>query len=369
MMKRRKFIKPEFIKPMGGVDGPAALSTSHRDQGVTNMRKIAITSVVLAAFGVFALPPSPAHAQATNGDSWVSGTGSDAGDNDCSHQDTPCQEIYTALNHTFPNGTIHVLAGSYNSITINKPVEISANQGQAFIVGAELAADGIYYGINVHAGVSDTVRIRGLTINLDNTSGLPFGGIFFDRGAGLYLENCAFVRTGVNGVGLKFAPATPAGSLPIELRVSNSVISLNPGGNVLIKPSNGVAVAALFDNVHMVGGLYGIRADTSGGSGLIRVDVRNSVAKGNTNNGYLAVGTGTSPVHFMIDHSTAENNAVNGAVATGANAFMIVANSTLMGNGTGLAQQSGATVASTGTNTINFNTTNTSGAITPITPK
>ena len=48
---------------------------------------------------------------------------------------------------------------------------------------------------------------------------------------------------------------------------------------------------------------------------------------------------------------------------------MIVTNSTLMRNGTGLAQLSGSTVASTGTNTINFNTTNTSGTITPITGK
>jgi hypothetical protein len=71
----------------------------------------------------------------------------------------------------------------------------------------------------------------------------------------------------------------------------------------------------------------------------------------------------------MIDHSTPENDGTYGAVATGAPAFMIVTNSTQMGNGTGLAQQSGASVASTGTNTINFNTTNTSGTITPIAPK
>jgi len=112
-----------------------------------------------------------------------------------------------------------------------------------------------------------------------------------------------------------------------------------------------------------------IRADNSAGSGMIGVDVRNSVAKGNSSNGFLAVGTGASPVHFMIDHSTAENNGVNGAVATGLQAFMIVTNSTLMRNGTGLSQQSGATVASTGNNTINFNTTNTSGTITPIVQK
>ena len=71
----------------------------------------------------------------------------------------------------------------------------------------------------------------------------------------------------------------------------------------------------------------------------------------------------------MIDHSTAENNGVYGAIATGAQAFMIVGGSTLMGNGTGLAQSSGATVASYGNNGINFNTTNTSGTITPIPQK
>ena len=68
----------------------------------------------------------------------------------------------------------------------------------------------------------------------------------------------------------------------------------------------------------------------------------------------------------MIDRSTADNNGAFGAVATGAQAFMIVGGSTLMRNGTGLAQLSGATVATPGNNLINFNTTNTSGAITPI---
>ena len=179
------------------------------------------------------------------------------------------------------------------------------------------------------------------------------------------------VGTGAGGpAALHFAPTTAAsGGVPTELSVRNSTITANPAGNVLIKPSAGVAVAVLIENTLMAEGLYGIRADNTAGSGMIRVDVRYSTAKGNSNNGFLAVGTGGSPIHFMIDHSTAENNGVYGAIATGAQAFMIVTNSTLMGNGTGLAQQSGATVASTGTNTINFNTTNTSGTITPIAPK
>jgi hypothetical protein len=229
---------------------------------------------------------------------------------------------------------------------------------------------GIFFpaGIYVNAGPGDVVRIRGMTIK---QNGNPWAGILFASGAALHVENCTLSGTIAGGpAALHVAPATAAsGGVPTELSVRNSTIRNSPGGNVLITPSAGVAVAALFDNVLMAEGLYGIRADNSAGSGMIRVDVKYSAAKGNSNNGFLAVGTGASPIHFMIDHSTAENNGVNGAIATGAQAFMIVGGSTLMGNGTGLAQSSEATVASYGNNGINFNTTNTSGTITPLAQK
>jgi len=365
MMKRREFIKPEFIKPMGGVDGPAALSTSHRDQGVTNMRKIAITSVVLAAFGVFALPPSPAHA--VNYETWVSGTGSDTS-NTCGSQATPCREIRTALTNTVSGGTIHVLPGAYLAFIVNQGISIIADQGIASITNSTVSAGDSFAAIYINAPSSDVVLIRGMTVNQADLGNV---GIAFNSGAALDLENCTLRGSGFYvPASLYFRPTTAAsGGAPTELTVRNSDMTDNPLGNVLIRPSNGVAVAALIENTLMAKGLYGIKADDSAGSGMIRVDVKYSTAKGNTNNGFLAVGTGAGPVHFMIDHSTAENNGVYGAVATGANAFMIVTNSTLMGNGTGLAQLSGATVASTGTNTINFNTTQTSGTITPIAPK
>jgi hypothetical protein len=175
------------------------------------------------------------------------------------------------------------------------------------------------------------------------------------------------IETGGAHFGIEFVPnAAAAGGVPTELTVRNSAIGSNAGGNVLIKPTNSVAVAALFDGVSVGDGLFGVKADNSGSSGRIRVDFTQSVAKGNANNGLLAVGTGTNPVNFMIDRSTADNNGAFGAVATGAQAFMIITNSVLMGNGTGLAQQSSATVATLSNNTVNFNTTNTSGTITPI---
>jgi hypothetical protein len=357
MMKRR-----EFITVIGGADGPAAPTMSYRDREATNMRKIALASIVLAAFGVFALPPSPAHALSSQ--TFVSGAGSDV--NDCATVSTPCRQISTALTKTIAGGVINVLPGDYIAFTVDKTVEIIADQGMATIVGAATSPPGGIFGagIYVNAGPSDVVRIRGMIVD---QTGIGWAGILFASGAALHVENCTLVGSGGTPAALHVAPLTAAsGGVPTELSVRNSTISANPAGNVLIKPSNGIAVAVLIENTLMAEGPYGIRADNTDGSGMIRVDVRNSVAKGNTNNGFLAVGTGASPIHFMIDHSTAENNGVNGAIATGAQAFMIVTNSTLMGNGTGLAQQSGATVASTGTNTINFNTTNTSGTITPI---
>ena len=330
------------------------------------MRKILLASIVLGAFGVFALPPSPAHALSFT--TWASGAGNDA--NDCLTVSTPCREIFTALSKTLPGGVIQVLPGKYISVVVSQAVDIIADQGLASIVAAGTCPGGPFCaGIYVSAGASDVVRIRGMIINQAGGSTV---GIGFGSGAALHVENCTLVGTAAGGpapAALYFGPATAAsGGVPTELSVRNSTITHNPVGNILIQPSAGVAVAALFENTLMAEGLYGIRADNSAGSGMIRVDVRNSVAKGNINNGFLAVGTGASPI-LMIDHSTAENNGVYGAIATGAQAFMIVGGSTLMGNGTGLAQSSGATVASYGNNGINFNTTNTSGTITPIPQK
>ena len=268
---------------------------------------------------------------------------------------------------TSEGGLINVLPGAYTAVFIDKAVDIIADQGMATIVtaGFEAVGGSFFAGIYVKAGPSDVVRIRGMTIN---QTGVNNAGILFASGAALHVENCTLVGTGGGGpAALHFAPTVAAsGGVPVELSVRNSTISNNPGGNVLIKPSAGVAVAVLIENTLMAEGPYGIRADNTAGSGMIRVDVKYSTAKGNSNNGFLAVGTGASPIHFMIDHSTAENNVVNGAIATGAQAFMIVGGSALMGNGTGLAQSSGATVASYGNSGINFNTSNTSGTITPI---
>jgi len=154
--------------------------------------------------------------------------------------------------------------------------------------------------------------------------------------------------------------------------MSNSAVSDNgTGGNILIQPVGGLAppppTSALFDRVTVAGSVFGIKADGSQASGRIDVDVRDSVAAHHSNNGFIAASdAGQAQIRYKVTRSTAFDNGSFGAVATGAQAFMIVSGSSLTDNGTGLAQLSGSTVATYTNNDVNFNTTNVSGSITAI---
>jgi hypothetical protein len=327
------------------------------------MRKITLASIVLGTItGLFL---SAAQAQSIT--TWVSGTGSDA--NDCLSPATPCRSFGLAggaLSKTSPGGTINVLPGDYGGVLIDKSIKIIADGGQASIVGG-VTSGGIFAGIIVNAGPADVVHIRGMSVN---QSDVTRDGIGFVAGKALHLENCTLTGSASGFFGIQFVPNTAAtGGVPTELTVRNSTIGSNAGGNVLIRPTNAVAVAALFDGVSINGGgTFGIKADGSGqATGQIDVHVVNSTAEGHVNNGYIAVASvGQAAIHYKITRSIAYNNGASGAVASGAQAFMIVDGSSLTENGTGLAQLDSATVASYGNNAINFNTSNTSGTISTI---
>lgn len=250
------------------------------------MRKIMLlcTSLVVLAIGV--LPSTPARALIFT--AYVSNSGSDA--NNCGLT-TPCLTIVHAVTQIQPGGILRCLDDkdytAFVIITTSIMIDCGGTSAGPFIID----------------GADITVTIRNVVIFAETGAGIDF-----KKGAELIVEKCLIYKLAAEGILFEPSTATTSGA-PTEISVRNSIIGPNPGaGNVLIKPSNGVAVAASFDNTLMTEGLYGIRADTSGGSGMIRVDVTNSKAKGNTNNGYLAVGTGANPVHFMIDRSTTENN-------------------------------------------------------------
>src|SRR5271169_315352 len=107
-----------------------------------------------------ALPAVPAQAQLQH--TFVSSQGNDA--NNCSLA-TPCRHLQAALLATTSGGEIAILdSAGYNggtTVTIMQAVSIVAPLG----IEAELAPPSGGTGITINAGYSDTISLRGLTID------------------------------------------------------------------------------------------------------------------------------------------------------------------------------------------------------------
>jgi len=279
---------------------------------------------------------------------------------DCSYTD-PCSSLQAAINNTTSPGIVTVTDGEFvEAITISSQVSIEAYEGVSIILRPPASGTAI----TINGGASDKINITHLLI-----SGLGGGstGIQFNSGQGLYMRDVTVSGfSGSPGVGINFSPNTAAASGVSQLSIKDSFIHQNTNGNILISPTNSVVTDVKLTGVDLRNSLYGVRADSSAGSGLVRVTATDTETINDNNNGFLAVGTGANPVHFMIDHSTAQNNAAYGAVATGSNAFMILNNSIIVDNATGVAQLNGSTVAMPGNNVVNYNSTNITGTITTL---
>jgi len=312
------------------------------------LRAVAVLSLV-----TFAVLP----AEAAETHTWVAANGSNA--NPCTRA-FPCATFLQAYNSTFAGGEIRCAdAGDFGGLTITKSITVDCEDN---IASAAFA----HFTVNVTG--TDVVMLKGLDIHAYRSSQASgVAGVIFTGAGLLQLENVKIRGWQGGGGGLLFQPTGPA-----KLVMSNSTVADNgTGGNILVRPTTGVdgaGVAALFDRVTVAGSVFGIKADGSGqAAGQIDVDVRDSVAAHHGNNGFIAASdAGQAPIHYKITRSTGFNNGSFGAVATGAQAFMIVSGSSLTKNGTGLAQLSGSTVATYTNNDVNFNTTNVAGSITAI---
>jgi hypothetical protein len=106
---------------------------------------------------------------------------------------------------------------------------------------------------------------------------------------------------------------------------------------------------------HRVASDVGLRAD--GNNALpLRVEVADSVASGNIYNGFTATAS-TGKVTMMLKNVVASDNANIGVLANGANAKVLIGDSVVSGNTTGVSASSGATLQSFQNNQIKLNGT------------
>src|SRR5499427_6040505 len=152
-----------------------------------------IVSVLLPGlFAVLSIASASAQVQRT----FVSGGGSDG--NPCSRT-APCRTFTQAISQTASGGEVIVLdSAGYGPFTITQAVSITAPAG--LYAGISVFSGD---GIDINAGASDTVILRGLTLNNQGSGG---SGIVFITGGTLHVES-SVVNGFSSGDGMAFESA------------------------------------------------------------------------------------------------------------------------------------------------------------------
>ena len=301
--------------------------------------RLPLSIVVLASS--YLLLTISSNAQATR--TWVSGVGDDV--NPCSRT-APCKTFAGAISKTVSGGEISVLdPGGYGAVTITKAISLTNDgAGEAGILVAGTN------GIVVNAGGNDIVNIRGIVID---GSGIGLAGVRINSAGAVNVQNCVIKNFGGNGAGINFAPNATS-----QLFVSDTIVSNNGSGILIATAVSGShSILAVLNRVQLENhATFGIKFDGSGGTGLIDAIVRDSVFAGNLGNGIWATApTGASAIHALVDRSAAVNNAGVGVLSDGPSSQVILNNSIVAGNITGLNFTNGGTIPSLKNNVVVLN--------------
>jgi hypothetical protein len=307
-----------------------------------------LTSLPAIAGALLACSLSAAPAWALANRTWVSGHGADSG---ACTPTAPCRTFNFALAQTASGGEIDVLdPAGYGAITITKAISIVNDGVGTAGVQAPLGGNGV----TINAGASDSVHLRGLTIE---GAGSGSTGIQFTGGGSLAIENC--VVRDFTLAGIHILPSTSS-----RFSVSNTIAS-NNGGGIVIAAAGSAVVTGVLSNVTANNNNHdGIQVVGVTAGATINVTIADSVASNNTGNGVLAVAVSAAAnTGVMVRNVVASNNGTG--LITLTNAVLRVAHSAVTGNSTGV-NTSGGTLFSYGDNDINGNTSDNTGVLTPV---
>jgi hypothetical protein len=313
------------------------------------MKKL-IFQLMLAICAALVLP-SAAMAQATR--TWISGVGDDA--NPCSRT-APCKTFAGAISKTAATGEIDCLdPGGFGAVTITKAITLNClGMGNGGILVAATN------GITINAGATDHIVIRGLDIEGLSTIGGSLSGINFIAGGSLVVEDTEI--RGFPVAGITFAPSTAATLTLIDVKIttSNSSAANNEGGLVIRPTGVGPTIFSVVRS-DITNGRYGIVADGSATTGKISGLVRDSNVSGNSQSGILTNNVAAQAINvtIMVDGTSVIGNGLgnagSGLRAFGPSSGMLVSNSSIFANQSGVVTSGGAVIVSYGNNRLNGN--------------
>ena len=308
------------------------------------MRAKHTAGLTVVSLAILLCAASPVSAQIAR--VFLSGTGDDL--NDCSNATTPCRSLQGAINQCPVNGEVIVLtSGGFGTANITKSLEINAPTA---VVAFNART------ITVNIGLTDTVVIRGLSMN-----GSVFGdayGINFIVGGTLIVENSkidGFATAGIRH-GSNNNNAHP------NLIVNNC--EFRNGGHSGIYADGALGTLTVQDSRFVNNAYAGLEIFSTTYSTL-----KNSVISDNAGFGVIANGiTYSVPPHVLIDRCVIAHNVGTVANASGIRAeqthqgfgqvIIRVTNSSIYGNTVGVSTSAAdGAVVSYGTNRLWNNTT------------
>jgi hypothetical protein len=304
-----------------------------------------LVGLAIVLGGACLLAPSTASAQATR--TWVSGVGDDA--NPCSRT-APCKTFAGAISKTAAAGEINCIdSGGYGALTITKSIAIKCDSYEAGVLVSGTN------GFVVAAASTDVVWISGLDFEGLGPTALSLNGIKINTAAVVTVVNCTIrgfgSTNGTDGNGIFMTTNSNA-----KLQVFDTLIGDNANTGIDVKPSAGTATVEISRTRASNQGV-GFRANGTGGSTAITMNITDSVAVGNSSG--ISIAGGASNTNVMVNRTDVANNAAFGLNApTGT---IRVGNSSITGNGTA----TNGTVSSYGNNQINGNTTDTTPGVIP----
>jgi hypothetical protein len=224
------------------------------------------------------------------------------------------------------------------------------------------------FAVEIAGAATDAVKIMNAQI-LAGTSGA--GALKFTSGGTLQLsDNVYRGNDAATGPIIALYPAN-SGTTQAQVYFSNSDIGFNGSnanaGAIEMKPSGNTSLKLHFNHVEVHNASYGIRTDSSllaGPSVNVTTAISESEFFSFANaavNAFSTAGTGVTTAVFNAVRILNANVAIK---ANGPQSTVILTNSTMAGNGTGVQVQNGATVYTPHSNTIYGNGSDLSGSLT-----
>lgn len=279
---------------------------------------------------------------------FVATFGSDS--NDCSRS-SPCRTFEAAIEAVNDAGEVMPLdSGGYGPVTITKSVTLIVPTGIHAAIAPMAGA-----AITVAAASTDTVTLRGLTLN---RQGSASAGIAFDGGAMLHVESCEIA--GFSHAGLLVLRT--GASETVEVTVTRSMFRDNGDGILLRHTGAGSLIKASLDHSRLQNNsLRGMSGERG-----VRVSAHQVVASGNQA-GFSLGSSESGQAEGSLDHCSATSGQIG--VHVYMNSSVRLSNCTILYNNQGVRVQQG-TAYSVGNNLIEGNDFDVSiGTLTPIDAK